>query len=137
VALGRRSPEERGETASGPPAPARPGSRGGPAATDGDRRAAQEAWRSRPAWLASGTVAALVAEAGLERHHPALEMVIVACAAGVPVLLALILVAVILCGSQDKQDRVFRLLRWIRDKPEPPGPPGPESREVGQQDLAE
>jgi hypothetical protein len=71
-------------------------------------------------------VTILVGGAGLERHHPALEMILLLFGAGFPALLILILVAVILFGSKEKLDRAFRLLRWLRDKPEPPGPPGAE-----------
>lgn len=77
----------------------------------------------RPVWLALLTVATLAGEGIVQYHHPALEMIMTACDVGFPVVLSLILVAVILFGSEARQERAFRLLRWIRDKPEPPRPP--------------
>ncbi len=77
----------------------------------------------RPARLASGTVAGLVGEVILRHYDPALETVMTACDVGVPAVLAVVLFAVIMFGSEDRQERAFRLLRWIRDTPEPPGPP--------------
>jgi hypothetical protein len=82
-------------------------------------------WRSRPAWVALGTVAALAADAAAEHYDPALGIIMCVCDAGIPAVLALVLVSVILFGGKDRPDRAFRLLRLIMDKPEPPGPPEP------------
>ena len=93
----------------------------GPPRDDG--RPGPGRWRSRPAWVALGTVAALAADAVTERYDPTLGIIMFVCDAGFPAVLALFLVSVILFGGEDRPDRAFRLLRWIRDKPEPPGPP--------------
>jgi hypothetical protein len=122
----QKSPAGRGETASGVPAETAPEPSSRPAEREANRRAGRGGRRSRLVWLSSGTVTILVGGAGLERHHPALEMILLVFGAGFPALLIVILVAVILFGSKEKLDRAFRLLRWLRDKPEPVGPPGAE-----------
>jgi hypothetical protein len=122
----QKSPAGRGETASGVPAETAPEPSSRPAEREANRRAGRGGRRSRLVWLSSGTVTILVGGAGLERHHPALEMILLVFGAGFPALLIVILVAVILFGSKEKLDRAFRLLRWLRDKPEPAGPPGAE-----------
>jgi hypothetical protein len=88
-----------------------------------DGRQGPERWRSRPAWVALGTVAALAADAVTERYDPALGVIMFVCNVGFPAVLALVVVSVILFGDEDRKNRAFRLLRWARDKPEPPGPP--------------
>lgn len=103
-----------------------PGVDAGPPRDDGRPR--PERWRSRPAWVALGTVAALAADAVTERYDPALGMIMFVCDAGFPAVLALVLVSAILFGGKDRENRAFRLLRWIRDKPEPPGPPEPPAK---------
>jgi hypothetical protein len=95
----------------------------GPPRDDG--RPGPARWRPRPAWVGLGTAAAVVADAVAERYDPTLGMIMFVCDAGIPALLALVLVSVILFGGEERENRAFRLLRWIRDKPEPPGPPEP------------
>jgi hypothetical protein len=46
----------------------------------------------------------------------------VVCDIGLPALLILVIVGIILFGSEARQERAFRLLRWLADKPEPPSP---------------
>lgn len=92
----------------------------GPSSNDGG--SGRERRLPRPAWLALGTVATLIAERILEYHHPLLEVVVTVCDVGFPIVLGLLLVTAILFGSEATKERAFRLLRWIRDKPEPPGP---------------
>ena len=38
------------------------------------------------------------------------------------VVIALVLLIAILCGSKDTCERAFRLLRWAANRPEPPRP---------------
>jgi len=38
------------------------------------------------------------------------------------VVVVLVLLGAILCGSDKTCERVFRLLRWAANRPEPPGP---------------
>ena len=53
--------------------------------------------------------------------HPALGECLIAADAVVPAIVALVLLAVILRGSNETCERVFRLLRWAVNRPEPPG----------------
>jgi hypothetical protein len=41
-----------------------------------------------------------------------------------PVAIVVIVLAVILLGSDQRVDRLFRLLRWVANRPEPSAPPG-------------
>jgi len=56
--------------------------------------------------------------------HPRLGEVFATADIVVPLVIALILLAAILRGSNQTCERVFRLLRWIANQPEPPGPAG-------------
>lgn len=75
----------------------------------------------RPVRLALGTGAGLGAELVLSYHHQALQTISVICDVGLPTLLVVV-VGIILFGSEARQERPFRLLRWLADKPEPPSP---------------
>jgi hypothetical protein len=72
-----------------------------------------------------GIVAALVADAVTERYDPTLAIIMYVCDAGLPAVLAVVLVLVIVFGGDDRSDRIFRLLRWLKGQPEPLGPPEP------------
>src|SRR5215468_6244842 len=76
----------------------------------------------RPIRLALGTGAGVGTELMLSYHHQALETISVVCDIGLPALLILVIVGIILFGSEARQERAFRLLRWLADKPEPPSP---------------
>lgn len=76
----------------------------------------------RPVRLALGTGTGVGAELMLSYHHQALETIFVACDIGLPALLIVVVVGIILFGSEARQERAFRLLRWLADKPEPPSP---------------
>jgi hypothetical protein len=90
-------------------------------ASDGNEPGQQRGLR-RPARLALGTGAGVGAELVLSYHHQALETISVVCDLGLPVLLIVVVVGIILCGSEARQERAFRLLRWLADRPEPPSP---------------
>jgi hypothetical protein len=38
------------------------------------------------------------------------------------ILVPLLILSLVILGSQDTCDRIFRLLRWAANRPEPPGP---------------
>ena len=41
----------------------------------------------------------------------------------VELILTLIVLGIVVYGTQDRANRVFRLLRWLYNRPEPPAPP--------------
>jgi hypothetical protein len=55
--------------------------------------------------------------------HPAILTVLAIANATVPPVAGVVVVTVILFGSEETNDRIFRLLRWIANRPEPPAPP--------------
>lgn len=75
-------------------------------------------WRK----LGPGTTA-LGAQGALGYLHPGLGVALAIADVAIPVLIAIVLLTVILCGSKETYERVFRLLRWIVNRPEPPAPP--------------
>jgi hypothetical protein len=64
----------------------------------------------------------LAAEVAAGCRHPALGVALAAVDVIVPALIALVLLAAILCGSTETCERAFRLLRWIAGRPEPLAP---------------
>jgi hypothetical protein len=79
-------------------------------------------------WLAAEVVAG--------GRHPALDVALVAADVIVPGLIALVLLAAILCGSAETCERAFRLLRWIAGRPEPLAPASRVSRRDAAHGLA-
>jgi hypothetical protein len=75
------------------------------------------------AWwkLGAGTVV-ITAEGTAAYVQPALGAALAVADVTVPLAVALLLVAAVLCGSNETCERVFRLLRWIANRPEPPAP---------------
>jgi len=85
------------------------------------RKAPQEG--PRPPWRLMGAGAGVLGIEGATLYlHPALGECLIAADAIVPAVVALVLLAVILRGSNETCERVFRLLRWVANRPEPPGP---------------
>jgi hypothetical protein len=82
--------------------------------------------RARPRagalWGVSGGAGVLAADGTVGYFHPAAGVVLAAAEAGVPMLIALILLAAILLGSSQTCERAFRLLRWTVNRPEPLAP---------------
>jgi hypothetical protein len=77
--------------------------------------------RSMPAWPALAAGAGVLSGQGAACYlYPALGLVL----AAVDVIVPLVLLVAILCGSTDTCERVFRLLRWVANRPEPPAPGG-------------
>lgn len=74
----------------------------------------------RAPWRAAGIigVTSLGYPAGIGLVDPLLGVV----AFGAELLVALLVIAIVLFGSQARTERAFRLLRWVADRPEPPGP---------------
>jgi hypothetical protein len=70
----------------------------------------------------------LAAEVVVSCRHPALGAALAAADVIVPALIALVLLAAILCGSAETCERAFRLLRWIAGRPEPLAPASAVSR---------
>jgi len=87
--------------------------------------------RAPAPWRALGAGAGIAGAEGLAGYlHPVLGEVLAAADVAVPLVIALILLAAILRGSDRTVERVFRLLRWTANRPEPPPPaPPPTSRQ--------
>lgn len=68
-------------------------------------------------------VAAEVAEGAL---HPAIAEALAIADLAVPVACLLVVLGVIIRGSQQTCDRVFRFLRWMTNRPEPVAPGSPQ-----------
>ncbi len=84
--------------------------------------------RSPTLWRALGTAAGVLGGEGLTSYlHPALGEILAAADIIIPLAIAVVLLASILCGSSQTCERVFRLLRWIANRPEPPVPGGQKS----------
>jgi hypothetical protein len=82
--------------------------------------------RPLPPWRALGTGAGILGGEGLAGIlHPALDEALAAADVIVPLVIAIVLLAAILCGSTQTCERVFRLLRWIANRPEPAAPETP------------
>ena len=77
-------------------------------------------------WRALGTGAGVLGGEGLAGIlHPVLDEALAAADVIVPLVIAIVLLAAILCGSTQTCERVFRLLRWIANRPEPAAPETP------------
>lgn len=96
-----------------------------PSATSAPPAGPVASWRK----FSLGTTA-LGTQGVLGYLHPALGVVLAIADIAIPVLLAVVLLAVILCGSKETYERVFRLLRWIVNRPEPPAPPPPSPQRM-------
>jgi hypothetical protein len=80
-------------------------------------------------WRVLGTGAAVVAGEGVAAYlQPALREALAAADIVTPLAIVIVLITVILRGSNQTVDRVFRLLRWISNRPEPPAPQPPLSQ---------
>jgi hypothetical protein len=80
-----------------------------------------------PGWRLGTGMGILGAEGGAGYLCPTLGAALAAADVIVPLAIALVLLAAILCGDNRTCERVFRLLRWIANRPEPPAPPAPLS----------
>jgi|ERR1035438_6467823 hypothetical protein len=56
----------------------------------------------------------------------ALQPVFGAALLAAELVLVLIVLGIVVYGTQDHADRAFRLLRWLRSRPEPPAPIPPD-----------
>jgi hypothetical protein len=92
------------------------------------RRDTAGAGRGRRAAQVLG-VGTLGAQGVIYLTHPWIGVILTAAEVTVPLIGALVLLVVILCGSDKTCDRAFRLLRWAVDRPEPatPGDTTPSS----------
>jgi hypothetical protein len=86
----------------------------------GDRRSAP--------WRMIGVGAGVLSEGVAGYLHPVLGEALAAVDIIVPMVVSLILLIAILCGSSRTCERAFRLLRWITNRPEPPAPERRQSR---------
>lgn len=88
--------------------------------------------RARPrasGWVKLGTsVAVIGAEIAESVLHPEVAESLAIADVAIPLIVGLILLTIIVRGSQETVDRVFRLLRWITNRPEPTVPSLPSSQ---------
>lgn len=96
-----------------------------PSTTKRPELSPEPARRSRMPWrLLSAGTGVLAGEGAMFYLHPALGEILSTADVAVPTAFGAILLAAILCGSDETCERVFRLLRWIANRPEPPSPDG-------------
>ena len=94
-----------------------------PAAGTPPATAPRSGGRPPAPWRVLGAGAGVLGGEGVAGYlHPVLGEALAAVDVLVPLAIALVLLAAILCGSNQTCERVFRLLRWIANRPEPPGP---------------
>lgn len=87
--------------------------------------------RGRKATKAAAVgVGTLSTEALFSLTHPWIGEILTIAQIMIPLIGALVLLIIILWGSDERCDRVFRLLRWATNRPEPAEPirtcPGPK-----------
>ena len=74
-------------------------------------------------WRAIGASAGILGGETLASYlRPGLGEALAAADSIIPLAIVLILLTVILRGSDQTVERVFRLLRWAANRPEPPAP---------------
>jgi hypothetical protein len=77
--------------------------------------------RRPPGWGKAGAgLGVVAAESAAGYLHPGLAGVLAIADLAIPLAVLLILLAIVVRGSDQTCERVFRLLRWITNRPEPP-----------------
>jgi hypothetical protein len=91
-------------------------------------RALERGGRPAVPWRALGAGAGVLGSEGVAGFlHPAVGEALAVADVVVPLVLGLVLIIVILAGSDQACERAFRLLRWAANRPEPAAPAAPRA----------